>query len=506
MKHVLFAALFCISGFAFGQKLRFKVEGVKDTTVFICKYFGKQLYYADTAQMKGGVVEFNAKPDLKPGILALLMPGQKYFEFIHNKEEINIETSIDDLVGKMKVKKSEENRIFVDYIQFLAKERPKSTALVERRAGLEKTDPEYTAIGEQMDALAKLVVDYQKNLIKTNPDKLVAKIVQMSMDVEIPEAPKDANGKVIDSNFRYFYYRTHFWDNIDLKDDRLVNTPIFEQKLEYYFGKNMLVQDPDTVLKEAFRFCDNLTKGSDMFKFCVDKITNTAAKSNIMNMDKAYIFMADRYYCTRDENGKSYAFWMKEEKLKELCDNVAIQKHLVKGVRPPNIALRDTTDQNWANFYDLKSEYTVLYFWDPECGHCKKTTPKLQELYEKKLKARNVEVFAVGKATGEEFEKWKKYIRENKLTFINVGLTQSLYDAASKDARLFIPKYTTLEALNYHDTYDLYATPRIFVLDKNKVIIAKQLSISQLEDMLDRLQNVKNPVKLFEEDPEEETH
>ena len=126
-------------------------------------------------------------------------------------------------------------------------------------------------------------------------------------------------------------------------------------------------------------------------------------------------------------------------------------------------------------------------------------------MYAEKLKARNVEVFAVGKATGDDFEKWKKFIRDNKLSFINVGLTKTLYEEAVQDARPLL-KYTHIESLNYHDTYDLYATPRIIVLDKDKKIIAKQLTISQLEDLMDRLQNIKDAPILFPPDREEEAH
>ena len=128
----------------------------------------------------------------------------------------------------------------------------------------------------------------------------------------------------------------------------------------------------------------------------------------------------------------------------------------------------------------------------------------MQELYEKKFKARNIEVFSVGKAVGDDFPKWKKFIRDNKLTFINVAVTESLFKAAMEDARQFVPKHTTLEALNYQTTYDIFSTPRVFVLDKDKKIIAKQLSISQLEDLLDKLQKQENAPKLFPPDPEED--
>ena len=34
------------------QNLNFKISGLKDTTVFLARYFGEKLYYADTAFSK----------------------------------------------------------------------------------------------------------------------------------------------------------------------------------------------------------------------------------------------------------------------------------------------------------------------------------------------------------------------------------------------------------------------------------------------------------------------
>jgi thiol-disulfide isomerase/thioredoxin len=150
-----------------------------------------------------------------------------------------------------------------------------------------------------------------------------------------------------------------------------------------------------------------------------------------------------------------------------------------------------------------------LYFWDPECGHCKKTTPKLETLYQKKFKDRNVEIFAVGKAIGEDFDKWKNFIRKNDLNFINVGVTDQLYRDAQDTTKgqpklMNVLRKTSLESLNYQNTYDIFSTPKVFVLDKDKRIIAKSISISQLEDMIDRLQGKKDLPKLFPPDPEED--
>lgn len=504
MKKALLLSAFAFVSLSYmAQDFTFKVNGVKDTTVFLIRYFGKNLYYADTAEMKNGVVRFDGSKQ-KPGILGVLFPEQKFFEFVYNNEDVNLETDASNFVESMKVKKSVENKLFVGYVQYIGQRKQRAGQLTQQRDALDKESDEYKKLTEEIQSISDDVKNYQLKLIADNPSTLTSKIVKMSMDVEVPEAPKDENGNITDSNFRYNYYRTHFFDNIDLKDDRLVNTPIFHSKLSTYFGKTMMIQHWDTIVKYAYDFCDRLEPKSEMFKYSVTYIISNFSKSKVMGMDKVYVMMADRYICRKGDDGEYLAFWMEEDKIKEVCEKIPAQKNTMLGIKPPNISLRDTTDKNWKDFYSLDAEYTILYFWDPECGHCKKTTPKLETLYREKFRDRNIEIFAVGKAVGEDFEKWKKFIREKELTFINVAVTESLYRGALEDARQFVPKYTTLEALNYQTTFDIFSTPRVFVLDKDKKIIAKQISISQLEDMMDRLQGKKDLPKLFPPDPEED--
>tara|TARA_R110000737_G_scaffold350964_1_gene391676 strand:- start:41053 stop:42705 length:1653 start_codon:yes stop_codon:yes gene_type:complete len=504
-KLILIAFLFATSTSVFGQKLKFKVTGVKDTTVHLIKYYGKNLLYADTAEMKNGIVEFDGKKQ-KPGMLGLLLPGQKFFEFIYNNEEVQMETAMPDLAGNLKTKKSVENKIFLEYIAFLSSQRTKATAIAAERDKLDKESAEFTKKSEEIDNVTKEVVAYQNKLIEDNKTTLVAKMIKMSMDIVVPPAPVDENGEAIDKEFKYHYYRDHYFDNVDFTDDRLVNTPVFGNKLETYFGKTMMPQHWDTINKYAFRLCDNLVPKSEFFRYCVTTIITTFQKSKQMGMDKVYVMMADRYFCTFNEDGTSPAFWMPEDKLIELCDKIPAQKNTVLGIIPPNISLRDTGDVNFKDFYSLKSDFTILYFWDPDCGHCKKTTPKIGKLYAEKWKDRNVEVFGVCKAMGEDFDKWKKFIKDNNLTYTNVALTQTLYDLVTTNAEAVVPKYTDFKSLNFSLTYDIFSNPRVFVLDKDKKIIGKQLTISQVEDMIDRLQNVKDAPKLYPPDPEEDEH
>lgn len=499
----IFALVFALSfSFSFfSQTLTFKVDGLKVDTVHLVKYVGKALYYADTAVMVNGTVKFDASKQ-EPGILALLLPSQKYFEIVYNNEDVAVQTKGPDFVGNMKVIKSKENEIFMPYLKFIGSKRRKAEALSKQRDGLpaDKKD-ERAALDEKIKSISEEVKAYQKNISVKHADMLVGKIVNMSRDLEIPEAPKGEDGKPLDTLFNYHYYRDHYFDNIDMTDSKLVNTPLLENKWATYYTKT-LIQNPDTLIKYIFRAIDKAPEGTMMYRFLVTKATAHFERSKIMGMDKVKNYLINYYYCSTGADGKAKAFWYDEDKLEDICKTAATNITISLGTVPPNIILRDTTDVNWRGFYDLESDYTILYFWDPECGHCKKDTPKLEKLYTEKLKARNVEIFAVGKATGDDFEKWKAFIRENKLSFINVGLTNSLYEAASKDPRQFIPKYTTIESLNYQDTYDIFSTPRVFILDKDKKIIGYKLSISQLEEMLDRLQGKEDAEKLFPREEE----
>jgi len=504
MRLYILATLLILSGSAFSQSIKFKISNLEDTTLNLVRYYGKQLYYADTAELKKGVIEFDGSKQ-KPGVLALFLPGQQLLEFVYNEEDIYIEAMPKNPMANAKVKKSEENKVFMEYVAMISSSRAQVDLLKREYDTLDVKSQRAETLKKMIEDKNKGVIDFQKDLIAKHPNLLISKIIHMSMDVDIPEAPVDEDGNIIDSNFRFNYYRAHYWDNVNFSDDRLMRTPIFHSKLENYFKRTM-VQHWDTIIKYAFQFCDGLPEKSDMFQYSVSWITSNYEQSNIMGMDKVFVLMGERYYCTPGSDGKSKAHWMPEDKLEKLCEKIEKNRNLVMGSTPPNISLRDTTDVTWRNFYNLNSEYTILYFWDPQCGHCKKITPKLQTLYAKKLRDRNIEIFAVGKAVGEDFELWKKFIKKHNLEFINVAMTDNLYREAKKDPRQFVPKYTTYESLNYQTTYDVFMTPKLFLLDKDNKIIGKGLNISQLEEFLDVLQKVPDAEKLFpkEEQPKDE--
>jgi thiol-disulfide isomerase/thioredoxin len=114
------------------------------------------------------------------------------------------------------------------------------------------------------------------------------------------------------------------------------------------------------------------------------------------------------------------------------------------------------------SLYDVKTPYTILMFWDPDCSHCKAEMPLIEEIY-KNYKSKGVEVYAA--CVEQEFDKWTNYINEKKLNWINV-----------------IDIYNLSE---FRKNYDISSTPVIFLLDKDKKILAKKLNGKTLEQLLE---------------------
>jgi len=220
MKKTLIILFIFLAPNLFGQQnLNFKISGLKDTTVFLARYFGEKLYYADTAYSKNETVIFDKKK-LTGGIYAVVCPNSKYFEFIVSNEDVIMETDINDFNGKMKVIKSENNKVFYDYIMFLGSMKSKAMSLQGEKNDKKRSD------------LDLEVKNYQKNKIINNKNLLATKVLAMSIDPDIPEEIKE------NDSLKYRYYLDHYWDNIDVTDNRIVHTPVYHKKLDFFFQEN----------------------------------------------------------------------------------------------------------------------------------------------------------------------------------------------------------------------------------------------------------------------------
>ena len=470
-----------------------KINGLNENdSVYLAQYLGKSLFYNDTAVVKSdGYFTFEGKPYELGGKYAIVTPGPKLLEVLLDSENLLFESDQENLDFNMNVIESKNNQIFYDYKRFLGQkntERGPWDIIAKDSLSDEK---EVKNAREEIGKLTEEVINYQKRIIGENKEILVGKMINMSMDIIVPDAPKTTEDE---RQWRYKYYRNHYWDNVDLTDPRLVREQAFHRVLEKYLS-TVLPQIPDTIVAEGGKLLEKVAANYDMYKYTLHQLTYLTETSKIMCMDRAFVAIVNRYYKT----GK--ADWLDEEKLAKIIEGSDKKSKTLCGEVAPNIILPDVTGEEWINMHDIDAEYLVVAIWEPGCGHCKKEMPKLQEVY-KQFKSKGLEVVAVNNEL--ENEDWIKFVEEKELDWINISDNPEINN--SENARqLILDGTTTLNSLNFRAMYNITSTPQIYLLDKNKEILAKQLNSEQLEGMLENLLNNPNdlPIKEIKVIPDE---
>ena len=455
------------------------IDGLSSDTVYLAHYYGNKLYYADTAVTSAsGQVVFPGRTFEKCGKHAIVMPGPKYFEFLAVAEDVVLTTKANDPTRYVEVIKSDENKVFYDYLGFIQKRRaqaaPYEATLADSTASASSVD----AARAFLTAMGSEVADEQQRILSTHPERLFAKYLNMIIEPKIPDVPAQIVNK---QDLQYRWYRDHYWDRVDFEDPRLVHDGSFHQILEKYWTR-VLPQIPDSMTVEADRLIAQAVGNDEMFKYITHFITFNAESSQVMCMDKVFVHMIDTYYAT------GQATWLKEEQLSKVMDRAEELRDSQCGNKIPNIILPGLDQDEWLSLYDVNAKYTAVIIWESTCGHCKKELPKYKDLYET-WKDKGLEIFAIG--NDFDPEPWIDYVKENNYdSWVNVS-DNPLINAQDSASALIYGGVTTLKSLNFRTTFDVFATPKVFLLDKDKNILAKQIGADQMLDLLGRLEELE---------------
>ena len=436
-------------------EITIQLKGLKGGKCMLGNYFGDKQYIQDSCFLDAsGKGTFKKTKVLPGGIYLVVLPSKKYFEIILDKDQqFSLETDTVNLIESMKVKGSDDNSLFYKYLIFIEGEQKKVEPLRVRYQDKSTSQDSAKAIYARIDKIDAEVKNYKITYMKEHATTFLAQVFKASEEPEIPETPKLANGKP-DSTFAYRYYKKHFFDKVDFSDDRLLRTPIFFNKLDQYMQK-LVLQIPDSLNAEADMLVAKARANKEVFKYVVYYVTSTYEISKIMGLDAVFVHMVENYYT----NGQ--ATWMDSTALYKIQDRARILKPLLLGKQCMPLNLEDTLGK-FHNLYDINARFTLVFFWDPDCSHCQKAMPKMIETYHN-LKPIGLEVFAV--CTEVEMLKWKKFIREKDLTWINVA-DPNLHN-------------------NFRHDFDISTTPQIFILDKDKKIIAKKLDVDQISEFIE---------------------
>ncbi|MBN2482124.1 MAG: redoxin domain-containing protein [Bacteroidales bacterium] len=456
------------------------MNNLKDTTLILGHYLNRSMYPDDTVRVdEKGYGIFKGKQKLPEGLYIIFLPSTNYFEIIMgNDQHFSIQTDTFNFVNTLDIKGSEENQIFLDFQRYMVMLRAKADSLSSLRQNDQNNQEKLTRElqGVNSDRIAMI-----EDIAKEHPELFVGKFLKSTLEVDVPDPPRDAQGNIIDSDWQYYYYRNHYFDNFDLSDVRLLRTPLYEDKMINYISM-VIPQIPDTVIYETDRIIELAKSDSTLFRYVLVTLFNHFGKSNIMGMDAVQMHIAEKYYIPG-------SWWSDSSFIADLKTRVEKTKPLLIGKIAPDMELmsvpsshfieasKDTSIKRYPHvgtkitLHQIAAKYTVLLFWEADCGHCKTAVPELYDLYLNALAKYDVKILAISTLFGEEGKmQWSDFVNEHQIyNWINAWNPYSY---------------------EYKLTYDILSTPQIYLLDESKKIIAKKISPSQVEEIIVSLSNI----------------
>ncbi|MFT4203612.1 MAG: DUF5106 domain-containing protein [Chitinophagaceae bacterium] len=450
-----------------GHDIAITIKPYKNTWVYVGNYYGKFKNLTDSIFLDNnskGVMKGDSI--LPQGIYFMVSPAHTLlFDFLMDAGQHFSLSADTTQLSNITITGSEENNYYSDYSRYINSHSKQIQAL-EKQLPNAKSQQDSTTIQNNIKQETKGFDAYRTTFVKTHPNSMLATYFQA---MQRPSTPKIVG---TDSLAPFYYVKDHYWDNVDFSDDRILHTPFFEPKLDDYY-KYYVAPSSDSIIKEVNYMLLSAREGKEMYRYLLGKFTDKYINPDIMGQDKVFLFLFNNYFSKGDTT------WL-TSKQKEFIFNRAYNLMANQiGETAPTLALKDTVG-TVRTLSDIKAQYTLVLFWDPECSHCKIVVPQIDSIYLAKWKAENVKIYAVNTAENAA-NTWKTFIRDHDIgDWVNVMQSKEEREA---DAKNQIP--------NYRQLYDVTQTPTLFLLDEQKRIIAKKLTIQQLDNLIDERNKLK---------------
>jgi thiol-disulfide isomerase/thioredoxin len=464
MKKTFFTLLaIVLSQLIFAQSYRVSLQtNYTSGIAYLTHYSGKNLNVDDSAAVNSkGLAIFQGSRNLPTGIYAVVLPGKRYTaDFLIGKEQqLTIKADSNDLVN-MEVKGSSEHILFNQYQQYVAKQ---GQLLNNERQAYNRSvttadsllhEGNYKKLNEELN-------DFRNSIINNHPGSMMAIILNA-----MKESPYPSRVPVTrqDSINNYQFYKSHYWDGVTFMDDCVVRTPFFQPRLERYY-RDVMPQESDSIIKDVDYKLLLARSSPEMYKFLLNWLTDEYISPKYMGQDAIFVHLFNKYH------SKGLSPWLNEKQMESITRRAYMLMSNLVGERAANLTMLDTAGKV-SPLYNLNADYTVVVFWDPNCGHCKEEVPRVDSFYRANWKQKNVKIYAV--MTEYDKDGWIKFIDKNDLDeWTHVHQTLQM-----------LKEETEAQKPSFKQLYDITQTPTLYLLDKEKRIIGKKLTLQQLNDLL----------------------
>ena len=434
---------------SFAQHITIKISGVTEKAVLF-QLEGVKTNKIDSVISSDGTYQFSLK-NKNNGFYRLQLDNKHWIDFINDGKDVKIKTDYNrisalsaDKVDNLKVIQSESNKLYFEFIKINKAYKTKTELLDIILANYPKDDNYYTTTQNKLLEIQYKYRQFVKITSQKKPKTFIARYIKSAqlpiIDIDIPVKEQ------------LTYFKNHSLGNIDFNDDELIHSDLFTNKsieyLTYYRNPRM----PKALLeKEFIKAVDTLLNKAKVNEFVYQQMVEYLIDGfRKFGFEKPLDYIVDNYV-------------IKDNICLDLKLESSLQRRITQasvfkiGKTVPNIVSFNSKGKK-IDLNKINGKKILILFYASWCPHCKEIVPEISRLY-KKQKENNTEVLAISVDTNKT--DWINFVKANKLNWINVSDLKGWYGKAAND-------------------YYLYATPTMFLVDKNKKVLAKPSTIEEL--------------------------
>ena len=428
---------------SYPQHVDVTINGLDVGKAYLSAVTGEKVTQIDSVlSTVNGRFAFDMSHQNRRGFYRMSFDKNRWIDLVNDAEDIGMVTQANALFDSMHVLASRSNRLYYEFIRLNKEYKTKSDLLQLVLARYPRGDPYYRTTQLTMTQLQKEYSDFISTASQERPASFVSRYVRSS---QLPVL-----GVNLQPEKQLAYLKAHALDNVDFSDEGLIYSDLFTNKsieyLTYYrnpqLPKELLEKEfmvaADTILGKARM---NLTVYQHIARYLIDGFRKFGFEKCIDYILGNYVIKDD--LCLDERPGSS---------LQRMAEQ---KKTFPVGATVPNIVLPDTGG-NLVSLAALNAQKVLILFYSSSCPHCQAMIPRLAEIYHSRTTFR---VMAVSLDSSRS--EWRNFVRANNLTWINVNDQKGWSGAVASD-------------------YLIYATPTMVLVDRDKKILAKPLTIDEL--------------------------
>ncbi|QQS51371.1 MAG: redoxin domain-containing protein [Bacteroidota bacterium] len=417
------------------------------------------IHYKNLSADESGRVVF-ITDSLVSGIYYLIYPDSSSIEFLFDQT----------FEEKIHFKNSKEQGIqlitspspVMEYHQYNTQMVVLSIRLDSIRILLKQVDlksREQQNLLEERDRIYDWIDVLLKEMAKEGSSEFLRAFFKTKLVVEIPDfdlhdykGDKDSLLWVMQRE----YYTKHFLDRLDLADYRLLHTPAYTSMVNEYLDK-VLPQQIEILTQTVNRMIESASRSENTYAFLSQYLLKKySLLKNTEPYESVYLYLIEQYFLQKTHPSAT------NNDVLLLTKEHNSRKPLLIGQPAPTLKLSDENGKV-IDTDSIQSKYLLLYFYQTDCELCQQTTPQMKKL---SWLNKNDSLTVVSVCMGTNNESCKNYIQKNGLTnWVNLMDENQIHLIAN--------------------SYNLRYTPCLYLLDSEKKIRAKNITVQQLEDILE---------------------